>query len=39
MRADLPSGLVQPEDLTSHINDAKHTAGANLYGVDMAYEE
>jgi adenosine deaminase/adenosine deaminase CECR1 len=32
--------LVQPEDLTSHINDAVYTAGANRigHGVDMAYE-
>jgi adenosine deaminase len=34
------TGLVQPEDLTSHINDAVYTAGANRigHGVDMAYE-
>jgi adenosine deaminase/adenosine deaminase CECR1 len=39
MQANL-HGLVQPEDLTSHINDAVYTAGANRigHGVDMAYE-
>jgi adenosine deaminase len=32
---------VQPEDLTSHINDAIYVAGANRigHGVDMAYEK
>lgn len=37
---ELTLGLVQPEDLTSHINDAVYTAGANRigHGVDMAYE-
>jgi adenosine deaminase/adenosine deaminase CECR1 len=36
---ELTLGLVQPEDLTSHINDAVYTAGANRIGhVDMAYE-
>jgi adenosine deaminase len=36
---ELTLGLVQPEDLTSHIN-AVYTAGANRigHGVDMAYE-
>jgi adenosine deaminase/adenosine deaminase CECR1 len=36
---ELTLGLVQPEDLTSHINDAVYTAGANRigHGVD-AYE-
>jgi adenosine deaminase/adenosine deaminase CECR1 len=34
---ELTLGLVQPEDLTSHINDAVYTAGANRigHGVDM----
>jgi adenosine deaminase/adenosine deaminase CECR1 len=36
---ELTLGLVQPEDLTSHINDAVYLAGANRgHGVDMAYE-
>lgn len=37
---ELTLGLVQPEDLTWHINDAIHIAGANRigHGVDMAYE-
>jgi adenosine deaminase/adenosine deaminase CECR1 len=40
MHAGDTLGLVQPEDLTSHINDAVYTAGANRigHGVDMAYE-
>jgi adenosine deaminase/adenosine deaminase CECR1 len=29
---ELTLGLVQPEDLTSHINDAVYTAGANRIG-------
>jgi adenosine deaminase len=38
---ELTLGLVQPEDLTSHINDAIYVAGANRigHGVDMAYEK
>ena len=34
-------GLVQPEELTWHINAAVYTAGANRigHGVDMAYEQ
>ena len=38
---ELTLGLVQPEDLTWHINDAIHIAGANRigHGVDIAYEE
>ncbi len=38
---ELTLGLVQPEDLTWHINDAIHVAGANRigHGVDIAYEE
>jgi adenosine deaminase len=38
---ELTLGLVQPEDLTWHINAAIHTAGANRigHGVDIAYEE
>ena len=38
---ELTLGLVQPEDLTSHINDAVYVAGANRigHGVDMAYEK
>ena len=38
---ELTLGLVQPEELTWHINAAVHTAGANRigHGVDMAYEE
>jgi adenosine deaminase len=37
---ELTLGLVQPEDLTSHINDAVYTAGPIRigHGVDMAYE-
>ncbi|KRD10133.1 adenosine deaminase [Flavobacterium sp. Root901] len=37
---ELTLGLVQPEDLTWHINDAVYVAGANRigHGVDMAYE-
>lgn len=37
---ELTLGLVQPEDLTWHINSAIYTAGANRigHGVDMAYE-
>jgi adenosine deaminase len=37
MHGELTLGLVQPEDLTSHINDAVYTAGANRigHGVDM----
>jgi adenosine deaminase len=37
---ELTLGLVQPEDLTWHINDAIHVAGANRigHGVDIAYE-
>jgi adenosine deaminase len=37
---ELTLGLVQPEDLTWHINDAIHIAGANRigHGVDIAYE-
>lgn len=38
---ELTLGLVQPEELTWHINAAVHIAGANRigHGVDMAYEE
>ena len=38
---ELTLGLVQPEDLTFHINDAIYVAGANRigHGVDMAYEK
>jgi adenosine deaminase/adenosine deaminase CECR1 len=38
---ELTLGLVQPEDLTWHINAAVHIAGANRigHGVDMAYEQ
>ncbi|WP_268847263.1 adenosine deaminase [Flavobacterium aestivum] len=38
---ELTLGLVQPEELTWHINAAVYTAGANRigHGVDMAYEE
>jgi adenosine deaminase/adenosine deaminase CECR1 len=38
---ELTLGLVQPEDLTWHINDAVYIAGANRigHGVDMAYEK
>lgn len=38
---ELTLGLVQPEDLTWHINAAIHIAGANRigHGVDMAYEQ
>lgn len=38
---ELTLGLVQPEDLTWHINAAVHIAGANRigHGVDMAYEK
>jgi adenosine deaminase len=37
---ELTLGLVQPEELTWHINSAVHDAGANRigHGVDMAYE-
>jgi adenosine deaminase len=37
---ELTLGLVQSEDLTWHINDAIHVAGANRigHGVDIAYE-
>ncbi|OHT43612.1 amidohydrolase family protein [Flavobacterium tructae] len=37
---ELTLGLVQPEELTWHINDAIHIAGANRigHGVDIAYE-
>ncbi|WP_125719779.1 amidohydrolase family protein [Flavobacterium ustbae] len=37
---ELTLGLVQPEELTWHINDAIHVAGANRigHGVDIAYE-
>lgn len=38
---ELTLGLVQPEDLTWHINTAIYIAGANRigHGVDMAYEQ
>ena len=38
---ELTIGLVQPEELTWHINSAIYTAGANRigHGVDMPYEE
>jgi len=38
---ELTLGLVQPEDLTWHINDAIYVAGANRigHGVDMPYEK
>jgi hypothetical protein len=36
MQANL-LGLVQPEDLTSHINDAVYTGGNRIGQVDMAY--
>lgn len=38
---ELTLGLVQPEDLTWHINDAIYVARANRigHGVDMAYEK
>ena len=38
---ELTLGLVQPEELTWHINAAVYIAGANRigHGVDMAYEE
>lgn len=38
---ELTLGVVQPEDLTTHINDAIYVAGANRigHGVDMAYEK
>lgn len=38
---ELTLGLVQPEELTSHINDAIYVAGANRigHGVDVAYEK
>jgi hypothetical protein len=38
---ELTLGLVQPEDLTWHINAAVYIAGANRigHGVDMAYEQ
>jgi adenosine deaminase/adenosine deaminase CECR1 len=38
---ELTLGLVQPEDLTWHINAAVHIAGANRigHGVDIAYEQ
>jgi adenosine deaminase/adenosine deaminase CECR1 len=37
---ELTLGLVEPEDLTWHINDAVYVAGANRigHGVDMPYE-
>lgn len=37
---ELTLGLVQPEDLTWHINDAVYVAGANRigHGVDIAFE-
>lgn len=37
---ELVLGMVKPEDLTWHINDAVHIAGANRigHGVDMPYE-
>jgi adenosine deaminase len=37
---ELTIGLVKPEELTWHINEAVHTAGANRigHGVDMPYE-
>ena len=37
---ELTLGLVKPEELTWHINDAVHVAGANRigHGVDIAYE-
>lgn len=37
---ELTLGLVQPEELTWHINDAVYVAGANRigHGVDIAYE-
>jgi adenosine deaminase/adenosine deaminase CECR1 len=36
---ELTLGLVQPEDLTSHITTFIYTgAGQHWYGVDMAYE-
>ncbi len=38
---ELTLGLVPPEDLTFHINEAVYTAGANRigHGVDIAYED
>jgi adenosine deaminase len=38
---ELTLGLVQPEELTWHINSAVYTAGANRigHGVDLAYEK
>lgn len=38
---ELSLGMVQPEDLTWHINEAVYTAGANRigHGVDIAYEK
>jgi adenosine deaminase len=38
---ELTLGLVQPEELTWHINEAVRVAGANRigHGVDMAYEQ
>lgn len=38
---ELTSGLVAPEELTWHINEAVHFAGANRigHGVDMAWEK
>ncbi len=38
---ELTLGLVQPEQLTWHINEAVHTAGAQRigHGVDVAYEK
>ncbi|TRX35613.1 amidohydrolase family protein [Flavobacterium restrictum] len=38
---ELTLGLVPPEDLTWHINEAVYTAGANRigHGVDLAYEK
>jgi hypothetical protein len=38
---ELTLGLVQPEDLTSHIREAVYTAGAQRigHGVDLAYEK
>ena len=38
---ELALGMVKPEDLTFHINDAVHMAGANRigHGVDIPYEQ
>jgi hypothetical protein len=34
---ELTLGLVQPEDLTSHINDAVYTAGPTALGTELIW--